>query len=194
MKYKIGFTCGTFDLCHAGHMLMFEEVKNQCDHLIVGLQNDPSIDRPTTKNKPVQSIYERFSQVSSCKYVDEVLVYSTEEDLFNILKTQHINIRFLGDEYKTKPFTGKQWCLDNDVELHYHLREHPYSSSALRKRVYEAERSRMGMISNLNDESPRSLSPVSNINNFSGFNGITANDIAALHNNSKMGEDLGYTK
>ena len=190
----IGFNCSTFDLFHAGHVTMLKEEKRFCDYLIVAIQTDPTIDRPTTKNKPVQSIYERFSQVSSCKYVDEVLVYSTEEDLFNILKTQHINIRFLGDEYKTKPFTGKQWCLDNDVELHYHLREHPYSSSALRKRVYEAERSRMGMISNLNDESPRLLSPVSNINNFSGFNGITANDIAALHNNSKMGEDLGYTK
>lgn len=139
MNKKIGFNCSTFDLFHAGHVTMLKEEKRFCDYLIAAIQTDPTIDRPTTKNKPVQSIYERYSQVSACKYVDEVLVYSTEDDLLNLLKTQHINIRFLGDEYKTKPFTGKQWCLDNGVELHYHLREHPYSSSALRKRVYEAE-------------------------------------------------------
>ena len=139
MNKKIGFNCSTFDLFHAGHVTMLKEEKRFCDYLIAAIQTDPTIDRPTTKNKPVQSIYERYSQVSACKYVDEVLVYSTEDDLLNLLKTQHINIRFLGDEYKTKPFTGKQWCLDDGVVLHYQLREHPYSSSALRKRVYEAE-------------------------------------------------------
>ena len=88
-------------------------------------------------------MYERYCQVSACRYVDEVLVYSTEEELLNMIKTQHINIRFLGDEYKSKDFTGKQWCLDNGIELHYHLRDHPYSSSALRKRVYTAETERL---------------------------------------------------
>jgi glycerol-3-phosphate cytidylyltransferase len=137
---KVGFNCSTFDLFHAGHVTMLKQEKRLCDHLIVAIQTDPTIDRPHTKNKPVQSIYERFIQVSACKYVDEVIVYTTEEDLLNVLKTQHIDIRFLGDEYKTKDFTGKPWCLDNGIEIHYHLRDHPYSSSALRRRVHEAEK------------------------------------------------------
>ena len=140
---KIGFNCSSFDLFHAGHVTMLKMEKEMCDYLKVALQVDPTIDRPGVKNKPVQSIYERFCQVSACRYVDEVLVYSTEEELLNIIKTQHIDIRFLGDEYKTKDFTGKQWCLDNRIELHYHLRDHPYSSSALRKRVYSAESERL---------------------------------------------------
>ena len=142
-KYNIGFNCSTFDLFHVGHVTMLKEEKRFCNYLIAAIQTDPTIDRPDTKNKPVQSIYERFCQVSACRYVDEVLVYSTEEELLNIIKTQHIDIRFLGDEYKTKDFTGKQWCLDNRIELHYHLRDHPYSSSALRKRVYSAESERL---------------------------------------------------
>ena len=142
-KYNIGFNCSTFDLFHVGHVTMLKEEKRFCNYLIAAIQTDPTIDRPDTKNKPVQSIYERYCQVSSCRYVDEVLVYSTEEELLNIIKTQHIDIRFLGDEYKTKDFTGKQWCLDNGIELHYHLRDHPYSSSALRKRVSNAETERL---------------------------------------------------
>ena len=138
----IGFTCSTFDLLHAGHILMLAESKQICDYLIVGLQIDPSIDRES-KNKPVQSLYERFVQVSACKYVDEVLVYETEQDLENIFKTQTIHIRFLGDEYKSKPFTAKQYCLDNGIELFFHDRQHPYSSSKLRQRVYDAEVERM---------------------------------------------------
>jgi len=140
---KIGFNCSTFDLFHVGHVTMLREEKRFCDKLIVAIQTDPTIDRPDTKNKPVQSIYERFMQVSSCKYVDEVIVYTTENDLLNLLKTVHIDIRFLGDEYKLKDFTGKQWCLDRGIELHYHSREHPFSSSTLRQRTYEAEVARM---------------------------------------------------
>jgi glycerol-3-phosphate cytidylyltransferase len=140
---KIGFNCSTFDLFHAGHVTMLKIEKQHCDYLIVAIQSDPTIDRPDTKNKPVQSLYERFVEVSSCKYVDEVLVYETEQDLENLFKTQKINIRFLGDEYKTKPFTAKQYCLDNGIELFYHERQHPYSSSSLRSRVYEAERKRL---------------------------------------------------
>jgi glycerol-3-phosphate cytidylyltransferase len=136
---KIGFNCSTFDLFHVGHVSMLREEKRHCDYLIVAIQVDPTTDRPDTKNKPVQSIYERFMQVSACKYVDEVLVYHTEEDLLNILKTIHIDVRFLGEEYKTKDFTGKQWCLDNGIEIHYHKRQHPYSSSNLRHRVWEEE-------------------------------------------------------
>ena len=143
---KVGFNCSTFDLFHAGHVTMLKEEKRHCDYLIVAIQVDPTTDRPDTKNKPVMSIYERYSCVSACKYVDEIIVYHTEEDLLNIFKTQHINIRFLGDEYKTKYFTGKQWCLDHGIELHYHNREHPYSSSSLRKRVWEAEQKRISSI------------------------------------------------
>lgn len=143
---KIGFNCSTFDLFHAGHVTMLREEKRHCDYLIVAVQVDPTVDRPDTKNKPVMSIYERFMCVSACKYVDEVLVYHTEEDLLNMLKTIHIDIRFLGDEYKTKDFTGKQWCLDHGIELFYHERQHPYSSSTLRKRVWEAEENRMNIL------------------------------------------------
>ena len=134
----VGFTCSTFDLFHAGHVTMLKEEKKHCDWLIVGLQVDPSIDRPE-KNKPIQSIYERYVQIQACKYVDEILVYSTEEDLLNLLKTQPINIRFLGEEYTGKDFTGKQWCLDNGIKIHYHSRKHSYSSSELRQRVQKAE-------------------------------------------------------
>jgi glycerol-3-phosphate cytidylyltransferase len=127
---------------------MLKIEKQHCDYLIVALQSDPTIDRPDTKNKPVQSLYERFVQISACKYVDEVLVYETEQDLENIFKTQTIHIRFLGDEYKTKPFTAKQYCLDKGIELFYHERQHPYSSSGLRQRVYEAEKARLEKLNN----------------------------------------------
>lgn len=140
---KVGFNCSTFDLFHAGHVSMLREEKRLCDYLIVALQVDPTVDRPDTKNKPIQSVYERFVQVSACKYVDEVIVYHTEEDLLNILKTIHIDVRFLGEEYKNKDFTGKQYCLDNNIEIHYHKRQHPYSTSSLRNRTYEAERDRL---------------------------------------------------
>jgi glycerol-3-phosphate cytidylyltransferase len=145
---KIGFNCSTLDLFHAGHVTMLKIEKQHCDYLIVAIQSDPTIDRPDTKNKPVQSLYERYVQISACKYVDEVLVYETEEDLENLLKTQTIHIRFLGDEYKSKPFTGKQYCLDRGIELYYHERQHPYSSSGLRKRVYEAEKARLEKLNN----------------------------------------------
>jgi len=136
---KIGFNCSTFDLFHSGHVTMLQREKEHCEYLLIAIQTDPTIDRPDSKNKPVQSILERFIQVSACKYVDEVIVYETEEDLLNILKTRKIHIRFLGDEYREKDFTGKKWCIDNHVELYYHQREHPWSSSTLRKRAYEAE-------------------------------------------------------
>jgi glycerol-3-phosphate cytidylyltransferase len=148
---KIGFNCSTFDFFHAGHVTMLKEEKRHCDWLIVALQTDPTIDRPDTKNSPVQSVYERFVQVAACKYVDEVLIYSTEEELMNILQTQHVDIRFLGDEYKSKDFTGKQWCLDNDIDLHYHQREHTYSSSGLRYRTYQAEQKRIDLKKNADE-------------------------------------------
>lgn len=149
---KVGFNCSTFDLFHAGHVTMLREEKRHCDYLIVAIQVDPTVDRPDTKNKPVMSIYERFVCVSACKYVDEVLVYHTEEDLLNLLKTQHIDIRFLGDEYKTKEFTGRQWCLDHGIELFFHERQHPYSSSSLRQRVWESEQKRLSILNKEYDD------------------------------------------
>ena len=136
---KIGFTFSTFDMLHAGHIAMLAEAKNHCDYLICGLQTDPTIDRPDTKNKPVQSVYERYVQLQACRYVDEILVYETEFDLLQLLMTQTIHIRFLSEEYLNRDFTGKQYCIDSGIELHYHRRQHTYSSSELRKRTHELE-------------------------------------------------------
>jgi glycerol-3-phosphate cytidylyltransferase len=136
---KIGFNCSSFDLLHAGHVTMLKMEKQLCDYLIVALQIDPTIDRPGIKNKPVQSSYERYVQLQGCKYVDEILIYETEFDLLQLLMTQQIDIRFLSDEYLNRDFTGKQWCIDNGVELHYHKRQHVYSSSELRSRVAKLE-------------------------------------------------------
>jgi glycerol-3-phosphate cytidylyltransferase len=113
--------------------------KELCDVLKVALQVDPTIDRPGMKNKPVQSIYERYVQLQACKYVDEILVYSTEYDLLQLLMTQTINVRFLSEEYENRDFTGKQYCIDNGIELHYHKRRHAYSSSELRERTANLE-------------------------------------------------------
>ena len=136
---KIGFNCSSFDLFHAGHVTMLKMEKKLCDYLIVALQVDPTVDRPSTKNKPVQSVYERYVQLQACKYVDEILVYLTEEDLANLIMTQTMHIRFLGEEYKNKDFTGKQYCIENGIELYYHVRNHSYSTSELRQRTYDLE-------------------------------------------------------
>ena len=135
---KIGFTCSTFDLFHAGHIMMLKEAKTQCDHLIVGLQTDPTIDRDW-KNKPVQSVFERYEQLKACKYVDEILVYETEEDLINILLSYPINVRILGQEYEQEEFTGKWECHGKGIEIYYNKREHNFSTSELRQRVIAAE-------------------------------------------------------
>jgi len=132
---KIGFTCSTFDLFHAGHMMMLKEAKTQCDYLIVGLQTDPTIDRPDTKNKPIQSLFERFVQLDSCKYVDEIIPYSTEKELTDILLSYPIDVRIIGEEYKDKHFTGREF----DVEVYYNARKHSFSTTSLRQRVSEAE-------------------------------------------------------
>ena len=135
---KIGFTCSTFDLFHAGHVMMLKEAKQQCDYLIVGLQTDPTLDRPETKNKPIQSIFERFVQLQACRYVDEVIVYATEKDLVDILLSYPINVRILGEEYKDKEFTG--WGIP--MEFYYNQRRHSFSTTELRQRVIEAEHER----------------------------------------------------
>lgn len=131
---KVGFTCSAFDLLHAGHVLMLEEAKSICDYLIVGLQVDPSVDR-NYKNKPVQSIVERQIQLSGVSYVDDIIVYSTEEDLLEILKTMPIDIRIVGADYIGKDFTGKDYCLKNNIEIYYNRRDHDYSSSNLINRI-----------------------------------------------------------
>jgi glycerol-3-phosphate cytidylyltransferase len=132
---KIGFTCSTFDLFHAGHIMMLKEAKSKCDYLIVGLQTDPTIDRPDTKNKPVQSLFERFVQLSSCKYVDEIIPYSTEKELMDILLSYPIDVRIIGEEYKDKHFTGREL----DLEMYYNSRKHSFSTTSLRHRVKEAQ-------------------------------------------------------
>jgi len=137
---KIGFQCSSFDLLHAGHVTMLKMEKNLCDYLKVALQVDPTVDRPGIKNKPVQSVYERYVQLQACKYIDEIVVYETEKDLLNIIMTQEMHVRFLSEEYLNREFTGKQYCLDNNIELHYHKRKHSYSSTDLRERVYELEK------------------------------------------------------
>ena len=136
---KIGFNCSSFDLLHAGHVTMLKMEREMCDYLKVALQTDPTIDRYGAKNKPVQSIYERYVQLQACKYVDEILVYDTEAELLNLLQTQTIHIRFLSEEYLNRDFTGKQYCIDNGIELHYHKRQHVYSSSEIRARTARLE-------------------------------------------------------
>jgi glycerol-3-phosphate cytidylyltransferase len=137
---KIGFNCSSFDLFHAGHVTMLKMEKDLCDYLKVALQVDPTIDRPGIKNKPAQSVYERYVQLQGCKYIDEILVYETEQDLLNLIMTQTIHVRFLSEEYLHRDFTGKQYCLNNGIELHYHKRQHTYSSSDLRRRVHLLEK------------------------------------------------------
>lgn len=127
---KIGFTASTFDLLHAGHILMLKEAKEQCDYLIVALQTDPTVDRPE-KNKPVQSYYERWIQLSAVKYVDEIIPYTTEEELLTILQNNRIDVRILGDEYQHKNFTGSEL----KMEYYFNKRTHNYSSTELRNRI-----------------------------------------------------------
>lgn len=136
---KIGITFSTFDLLHAGHIAMLAEAKNHCDYLICGIQTDPTIDRPDTKNPPIQSIVERQIQVSAVRYVDETVVYQTEKDLEDILLTLPIDVRILGIEYAEKDFTGREICYDRAIELVFNKRDHSFSSSNLRKRVAHAE-------------------------------------------------------
>jgi glycerol-3-phosphate cytidylyltransferase len=135
----VGFTCSTFDLLHAGHILMLAECKQICDYLIVGVQSDPTIDRPGVKNKPVQSIVERYVQLSAVKFVDEIIVYNTEKDLEDMLMFLPISVRIIGEEYKDKDFTGKQICEERGIKIWYNSRSHRFSSSELRQRTYQSE-------------------------------------------------------
>jgi glycerol-3-phosphate cytidylyltransferase len=132
----IGFTASTFDLLHSGHITMLREAKENCDYLICGLQIDPSLDR-NDKNSPVQTVVERYVQLSAVKYVDEIIVYQTERDLEDILEMFHIDVRVLGEEYREKDFTGKDICKKRGIQLHFNKRDHRFSSSSLRKLVKE---------------------------------------------------------
>ena len=141
---KIGITFSTFDMLHAGHIAMLSEAKNHCDYLIAGLQTDPTLDRPDTKNKPIQSIVERQIQLSACRYVDEVVVYQTEQDLIDLLLILPLNVRILGVEYENKSFSGDAECYQRKIQLVFNGRDHSFSSSSLRKRVVEAEQLKNG--------------------------------------------------
>lgn len=136
---KIGITFSTFDMLHAGHIAMLSEAKNHCDYLICGLQTDPTIDRPDTKNRPVQSIVERQIQLAACRYVDEVVVYATEQDLCDLLLILPVDVRILGVEYKDKQFSGIDECYQRNIEIVFNGRDHSFSSSSLRKRVVAIE-------------------------------------------------------
>lgn len=135
----VGFTCSTFDLLHSGHIQMLRDAKEQCDYLICGLQVDPSLDRPE-KNKPVQTLVERHIQLSAVKYVDEIIPYQSEQDLEDILHMLHIDVRIIGEEYKDKPFTGRDICTKKGIDIYYNKRQHRFSSSGLRKSIYEIEK------------------------------------------------------
>ncbi|MDC0889129.1 adenylyltransferase/cytidyltransferase family protein [bacterium] len=130
---KIGFTCSAFDLLHAGHVAMLREAKDQCEYLICGLQVDPS--EREGKNKPIQTVVERYSQLKAIGYVDEIIPYGSEQDLEDILSMYSINVRILGEEYRDKDFTGKDICRKRDIDLYFNKRDHRFSSSDLRKRV-----------------------------------------------------------
>ena len=135
---RVGFTCGAFDLLHAGHVLMLEEARSACDYLIVGVQSDPSTDRPT-KNSPIQAHEERIIQVKGVRHVDEVVTYDTESDLIELLKQINPDVRILGADHKGKKYTG--WQLP--IEVFFNTRDHGYSTSELRKRIYEKEADRL---------------------------------------------------
>jgi glycerol-3-phosphate cytidylyltransferase len=136
---RIGITFSTFDMLHAGHVAMLSEAKNHCDYLIAGLQTDPTIDRPDTKNRPVQSIVERQIQLAACRYVDEVVIYQTEQDLVDLLLILPVDVRILGIEYEDRDFTGRSECHSRGIDLIFNGRDHSFSSSSLRKRVAQAE-------------------------------------------------------
>lgn len=134
MKCEVGFTCGAMDLLHAGHILMLQDCKSRCDHLIVGLHTNPQLDRPD-KNKPIQSVIERYIQLQGCKYVDQIIPYETESDLIELLTAIPIDIRFVGSDWKDKPYTGHHI---EKIEVQFNTRDHEYSSSGLRSRIGSA--------------------------------------------------------
>lgn len=137
---RVGIVFSAFDLFHAGHIAMLAEAKNHCDYLIAALQTDPTLDRPDSKNPPVQSIVERQIQLSTNRNVDEVVVYQTEKDVVDLLLILPVDVRILGVEYEHVGFTGRDECIARGIEIVYNKRDHSFSSSNLRKRVAAAEK------------------------------------------------------
>jgi glycerol-3-phosphate cytidylyltransferase len=129
-----GITFGCFDLCHTGHILMLEECKSHCDTLTVGLHVDPKQER-TYKNTPIQSLFERYVQLRAVKYVDEIIPYQFENEIESILKSYKFNVRFVGSDYINRDFTGRDYCIENGIEIFFNKRDHDYSSTELRKRI-----------------------------------------------------------
>lgn len=134
----VGITCSTFDLLHTGHIIMLEECKKHCDFLICALQVDPTIDRKE-KNKPIQSLVERYIQLDAVKFVDKIIPYSTEEELLTIFTSLDLDVRIIGEEYKDKEFTAKDVCRKRGIKLVYNKREHNFSTTNLRERIYKEE-------------------------------------------------------
>ena len=137
-KKIVGITCSTFDLLHTGHIIMLEECKKYCDYLICAIQNDPTIDRPE-KNKPVQSIVARYIQLDAVKYVDKIIPYNTEKELIEIFSSIDLDVRIIGEDYKGENFTAKDICQKRDIKIIYNKREHDYSTSNLRNKIYNIE-------------------------------------------------------
>ena len=158
---KVGITFSTWDLFHAGHIAMLSEARNHCDYLIAGLQTDPTLDRPDSKNRPVQSIVERQIQLAACRYVDEIVVYSTEQDLRDLLLILPVDLRILGIEYQGTNFSGQAECEKRGIDVIYNVRDHSFSSSGLRQRVVVAEENRARLVraAGVNSDSSPVLSP-----------------------------------
>jgi len=142
---KIGITFGVFDLLHAGHIMMLQEAKNQCDYLIVGLNTDPKNVDPN-QNKPTQSIVERFIQLEGCRFVDEIIPYESEQDLQDLIEALPIDVRIIGEEYKSVEFSGKSYCLDEGIEIYYNKRAHRFSSKSLRQVVAKKENDKASLV------------------------------------------------
>jgi len=141
LKKIIGITCSTFDLLHSGHILMLEECKNYCNYLICAIQVDPSIDRPK-KNKPIQSIFERFIQLDAVKYVDKIIPYVTESELETIFESLKLDVRIIGEDYINKDFTAKNICKNRNIKIIYNKRDHKFSSTNLRNKIYLEEKNK----------------------------------------------------
>jgi glycerol-3-phosphate cytidylyltransferase len=137
-KKTIGITCSTFDLLHAGHIIMLDECKKYCDYLVCALQVDPTIDRKE-KNKPAQTLVERYIQLDAVQYVDKIIPYNTEEELITIFSSLDLDVRIIGEEYKDKQFTGKDVCLKRGIKIIYNKRDHDFSTTNLRQRIYNQE-------------------------------------------------------
>lgn len=138
----IGYTCSAFDMLHSGHYLMLEDCKAHCDILVVGLQKDPTLDEDyriktggQNKNAPIQFYDERLIQIKGCRYIDYIINYSSESELYEILKELNPDVRFIGEDWRGKEYTGH----DLDIRIHFNPRNHNYSTSSLRERVYHAE-------------------------------------------------------